>query len=178
MSRIQNLRMNTNIRRNGTLLASLLAALSSLFAGCSCSQLTNPHAVRLGTDSTNLGELRKFCNLPADVQSCQWQTWSNMDDFGFGDWGLVAVVKLGNDAELAELGDPSPREHVVLFSREPTPAWLRDSTATMLEATDERGVYSIQGDTFEAGNIGKSPLLHGSIIKGPDNTWIITLHTM
>ncbi|PQO30062.1 hypothetical protein [Blastopirellula marina] len=155
-------------------LAMIVSAVLLSLSGCSCdlAAYADPHAVKLGPVSSDVNGLRKLCTLPPGVKSCQWQTWSRMDQHGFGDWGLHAIVELDEPDSFA-WGEVLRDVEVVKL-----PNWMVDFAGETFAPTAVDGEFVVDGTLHDPASVTKSPLLNGKVIQTPQKRLILMLYTM
>lgn len=165
--------MRQSVAKRAWPLLMMLSAVLLGTSGCSrdLAAYADPHALKLAPVSTDVNGLRQLCTLPPGVKSCQWQTWSRMDQDGFGDWGLHAIV---------ELDDPDSfgwGEVVGDVDVEELPPWMVEFAGGSLAPAADYGEFVNNGTLHNPEVVAKSPLLHGRVIQTPQKRLIQMLHT-
>jgi hypothetical protein len=125
--------------------------------------------------STDLVELKRLINLPADVKRCEWQT-GKLGPHG-GDWWLAAVLDVEADRMSTFLQGAGTK---AVFETPPG-LKLASSFAALKSLPDAQVTESerirLITETYGIGPYANSPLLDGRAIRLSGNQVLVVLWT-
>lgn len=125
--------------------------------------------------NTDLVALQRLIKLPADVESCEWQTGEFVPG---GDWWLAATLRIRSD-DLSKFLPGQPNRELVEL-----PSTLRfDSSFAALKSVPSTGVagsnrISFIADVYPVTPYESSPLLNGKAIKLSEHVVFVLLWTL
>ena len=147
-----------------------------LFAGFTSSCSNNSRELdRKIIIRSSINELKKFINLPADVERCEWQTGSSAPHGG--DWWLAAVLQVEEEKIPEFLRGIGTEE---LFETPPglelTSSFAALKSIAGAQLTKSKHI-SLVTKTYGAAPYLSSPLLHGKAISLAANQVLVILWT-
>jgi len=161
--------MKTSLKVLGWLI--YLIALQCLMSCDSHSDNQEKKAVM----NSDVVALQRFIKLPADVDSCEWQTGEFAPG---GDWWLAATFKVKTEELSKFLLEPPNKELVEI------PSTLQfEASFAELKSLPSAGIagsnsISFIADVYPVTPYESSPLLNGKVIKLSDHTVFILLWTL
>lgn len=139
-----------------------------------CDDRSNQQEQKV-TMNTDIVKLRRFINLPAQVNSCEWQTGEFAPG---GDWWLAATLNIDAGDISKFLQAPPKKERIEI-----PPALKLDSSFSALAsypnavASESKGLSFI-AEVYPVTPYESSPLLNGKAIKLSENIVFILLWTL
>lgn len=139
-----------------------------------CNNASN-NQEKIAEMNTDIIALKRFVKLPADVESCEWQTGEFAPG---GDWWLAAVLSVKAEDLSKFLPEPSNQELVEI-----PPTLKLNSSFAVLKSFPSANVVgsdrtSFITEVYPVTPYENSPLLNGKTIKLSDRVVFILLWTL